>query len=63
MNRSAMTNVITGLVAVALIVVFLGDYAIKINSLPLWGIIVAVLAMVVYDFWTSTRHRENDSQE
>jgi hypothetical protein len=45
-----MSNLISGLLPVVLVVAFLGYYAISINSAPLWVIIGAILAMVVTDF-------------
>ena len=50
-----MANLVTGLLAVVLIVVFLGNYAIKIAEVPLWVIILAVLAMVIADYVLSLR--------
>lgn len=55
-----MTNRITGCIATALVVVFLGTYAVKINSLPLWVIIVAVLAMQVGDVVHSIYRERQD---
>ena len=52
-------NMITGLVGVALSVVFLGNYALQINSLPLWLIICAVLLMVIVDYLQSLRQNGN----
>ena len=50
-----MDNKITGLIAIILLVIFLGDYVIKIASLPLGVVIVAVLAMAIYDYVLSLR--------
>ncbi len=55
-----MTNLITGLVAMAIVIVFLGNYAVKINSIPLWIIIVSILAMVVTDFVQSVRQKNDN---
>ncbi len=55
-----MTNLICGLVPVVLVLAFLGNYAVKINSTPLWIIIVSVLALLVTDFVQSVRS-ENDN--
>ena len=54
-----MANRITGFVAVALIVIFLGYYAIMLESIPLWIIIVSILAMVAFDFYQSV-HQDNN---
>ncbi len=58
-----MVNLITGLIAIVIIVAFLGNYAYKINAVPLWIIIVGILAMVIADFVGSTRKGENESGE
>lgn len=50
-----MANLFTGLIAVVLIFVFLGNYAIKLGSIALWIIIVSILAMVSADFLQSLR--------
>ena len=50
-----MANLITGLVGIVLAVVFLGTYAITLNELPLWLIIVGVLLLAVADFVLSLR--------
>ncbi len=56
-----MANLITGAVAIVLIVVFLGKYAVTLNSLPLWIIIVGTLVLVGYDYFSSLRaRRERD---
>ena len=57
-----MTNLITGLIAVVTIIVFLGNYAIQINKLPLWIVILAILGMVTYDFLISLRHDDGDNE-
>ena len=55
-----MMNLICGLVPVVLVLAFLGNYAVKINSTPLWIIIVSVLALLLADFVQSVRS-ENDN--
>jgi hypothetical protein len=45
-----MLNKITGAIALAMIAVFLGEYAVTINKLPLWIIILSILAMVAADY-------------
>ncbi len=54
-----MVNLITGSVAVAMIIIFLGYYAITLQSIPLWIIIAGVLIMVVVDFYQSLRQRDD----
>ncbi len=58
-----MANLITGLIAVALISVFLGNYAIRLGSIALWIIIVAILAMVTTEFVQSLRKDGNQEDE
>lgn len=50
-----MTNLITGLVAVILIAMFLGHYAITLNSWPLWIIIIFVVLLIGVDYLQSLR--------
>ncbi len=50
-----MSNLISGLVAALLLTVFLGFYALRLNSLALWVIIGSVLAMVITDYVQSVR--------
>jgi MFS superfamily sulfate permease-like transporter len=54
-----MGNRLSAAFALAIIAVFLGFYAVKIASIPLTIIIVAVLAMVVTDFVQSVRESRN----
>lgn len=56
-----MTNLICGLLPVVLILAFLGNYAVKINSIPLWIIIVSVLALLVADFVRTVRSEKDNS--
>lgn len=50
-----MANIISGVIAVAMAVVFYLYYAVRINSVPLWIIIVAGVVMLVYDFVESVK--------
>lgn len=50
-----MANIITGAIAAAMALVFFLYYAIRINSIPLWIIIVGAAIMLVYDFVQSIR--------
>jgi 4-hydroxybenzoate polyprenyltransferase len=50
-----MANIVTGVIGVALAVVFYLYYAIRINSIPLWIIIIAAVIMLVYDFYDSLK--------
>ncbi len=50
-----MGNFIAGLIGVTMAIVFLGYYAISLNSAPLWIIIGAILFMVCTDYYQSVR--------
>lgn len=50
-----IVNWICGMFSIAMLVVFLGKYAISINSIPLWIIIVGVLVLPFVDFVKSMR--------
>lgn len=50
-----MVNLVTGLLAIVMIAVFLGNYAIRIAAVPLWVIILAILAMVIADYVLSLK--------
>ncbi len=56
-----MDNIITGLIAVTMLVVFLGFYAYKVISAPLWIIIAGVLALAIYDFYESIKKGEGEN--
>ena len=53
-----MSNIITGLIAVSLAVVFLLFYAVRLNSVALWIIIVGNLVLLAYDFYKSIMEGE-----
>lgn len=63
MHRGNIANIITALVGAGLILVFLGFYAVKIASLALIVIIVAILIMVFTDFAQTLRSEGNDSNK
>ena len=54
-----MSNVISGVIAVSLAVVFLLFYAIRLQSVALWIIIVANLGLLVFDFYKSITEGED----
>ncbi len=54
-----MSNFITGLIAVSIAVEFLLFYAIRLNSVALWIIIVGNLVLLVYDFYKSIKEGED----
>ncbi len=58
-----MDNLITGLVGVTGVVVFLGYYAISLNSAPLYVIIGAILFMVCWDYYQSVRKGNRKSEK
>ncbi len=58
-----MDNLIAGLIGVTGVVVFLGYYAISLNSAPLWIIIGAILFMVCTDYYQSVRKGKQKSEE
>ncbi len=58
-----MVNFITGLIGVTGVVVFLGYYAISLNSPPLYVIIGAILFMVCRDYYQSVRKGNRKSEK
>ncbi|MGW8286535.1 MAG: hypothetical protein ACWGPR_12585 [Candidatus Deferrimicrobiaceae bacterium] len=50
-----MANIVTGVIGVAMAVVFYLYYAIRIKSIPLWIIIIGAVIMLVYDFYESVK--------
>lgn len=58
-----MTKLVTGLIGTAMIVLFLGYYAVSLNAIPLWIIIGSVLAMVCVQFIESLRSNDQDSDQ
>lgn len=51
---------ICGIFSLVMLFVFLGKYAISINSIPLWIIILGTLILPVFDFYKSMKG-ENES--
>ncbi len=56
-----MFTLIAGVTAAVMVVVFLGYYALRIESIPLWIIIIGVLGMVIADFVRTFREDKNDT--
>ncbi len=54
-----MSNLISGLIAISIAVVFLLFYAIRLQSVALWIIIVANLCLLVFDFYNSITKGED----
>ncbi len=58
-----MDNFIAGLIGVTMAIVYLGYYAISLNSAPLWIIIGAILFMVCTDYYQSVRKPNQKSEK
>ncbi len=58
-----MFTLITGVTAAVMVVVFLGYYALRIESIPLWIIIIGVLGMVIADFVQTWRKDQHDTSK
>ncbi len=57
-----MGNLIAGLIPAAMVIVFLGSYAVRLDAIPLWIIIIAILAMVLIDLVQSVRKDGNQTR-
>ncbi len=58
-----MVNFITGLIGATMAIIYLGYYAISLNSPPLWVIIVAILAMVCTDVFQSLKNGNQKTEQ
>ncbi len=58
-----MDNLIAGLIPAAMVIVFLGSYAVRLDAIPLWIIIIAILAMVLIDLVQSVRKGKNGPRD
>ena len=58
-----MVNAITGLIGLTMVTVFLGYYVIRLNEIPLWIIIGAVLIMIVVEYVQSVRGADQNSSQ
>jgi hypothetical protein len=54
-----MTNLITGIIGIAMVMAFLAVMLIWVPAPPLIIIVVLVLSMLIYDFIKSVRSRGN----
>ena len=54
-----MTTFITGIIAIAMVCMFLGIMAWWIKELPFTIIVVAVMALLLYDFVQTLRHGDS----
>jgi hypothetical protein len=53
-----MSNIITGAIAIILSLAFLLIYAVRLKSIPLWIIIFANIACLVFDYYKSIKEGE-----
>lgn len=54
-----ISNIITGAIAVSLSFTFLLFYAIRLNSVPLWIIIMGNFACLAFDYYKSLKEGED----
>jgi hypothetical protein len=54
-----MANLIGGLIAMAIAFGYLGLIAVRVNSLPLWIVVLIGMAMMAWSFYESLRGDEN----
>ncbi len=54
-----MSNLIAGVIGISMLFIFLGVILVWIKALPLIVIVVAVMAMLLYDFVQTLRFGEN----
>lgn len=52
-----MTDLITGIIGIALVVIFMGFMLVWVKAPPLIIICLFVLALLIYDFYISVRGR------
>jgi hypothetical protein len=50
-----MTNLITGILGMSLVLIFLGILVFWLKALPMIVIMLCVCALMGYDFWTTVR--------
>ena len=55
-------NWICGIIALLMLIMFLGKYAVSVGSMPLWIIIVGVLILPVIDLFKSMKN-ESEAAE
>lgn len=54
-----MSNVITGAIAVTMALIYLLFYAIRLNDIALWVIILLNLGFLLFDFYNSVTKGED----
>jgi len=52
-----MTNLVTGIIGIAMLIIFMGFMLVWVKALPLIIICLIVFALLVYDFYLSLRGR------
>ena len=52
-----MTNFVTGIIGIALLIIFMGFMLVWVKALPLIVICLVVFALLIYDFYLSLRDR------
>ena len=52
-----MTNFITGVIGIALLIIFMGFMLVWVKALPLIVICLIVFALLIYDFYLSLQDR------
>lgn len=55
-----MSNIITGAIAVSMAMIYLLYYAIRLQSVVLWLIIVANLGFLLFDYYKSIKEGEDN---
>ncbi|MEE9255738.1 MAG: hypothetical protein V3V56_01050 [bacterium] len=58
-----MSTIISGLIGLILVFTFLGYYAFRLKSIPLWIIIVGILVMISVEFYESAFKNPTDENE
>jgi hypothetical protein len=54
-----MANLISGVIALAIAIGYVGILAVRVNSLPLWIVIAIGVAMMAWSFYESLRGEES----
>jgi hypothetical protein len=52
-----MTNIITGIIGIAMLIIFMGFMLVWVKALPLIVICLVVFALLSYDFYLSLQGR------
>jgi hypothetical protein len=54
-----MANLISGLIALAIAIGYVGILAVRVNSLPFWIVVAIGVAMMAYSFYESLLGEES----